>query len=171
MIFFVVAVAFIALTVKVFYIEEVSGEQYEKQVLSQKSYDSASIAYRRGDITDAKGTILATSTDVYTLILDCRVMLSKDKYIEPSIEALMQCYGDELDEDYIRKLLTDNPNSAYMPLIKQMPYERMKKLSDLMNDGEHPFIKGLWFEKSYIRSYPYGSLASEIIGMVQNDGV
>ncbi len=166
-----VAVAFIALTVKVFYIEEVSGEQYEKQVLSQKSYDSASLAYRRGDITDAKGTILATSTDVYTLILDCRVMLSKDKYVEPSVEALMQCYGDELDEDYIRKLLADNPNSAYMPLIKQMPYERMKKLSDLMNDGEHPLIKGLWFEKSYIRSYPYGSLASEIIGMVQNDGV
>jgi len=80
-IFFMVAVAFIALTVKVFYIEEVSGEQYEKQVLSQKSYDSASIAYRRGDITDSKGTILATSTDVYTLILDCRVMTSRDKYI------------------------------------------------------------------------------------------
>ena len=170
-IFFVVAVAFIALTAKVFYIEEVSGEQYEKQVLSQKSYDSAGIAYRRGDITDAKGTILATSTDVYSLILDCRVMTSKDKYIEPSIAALMQCYGDELEEAHVRELIQENPNNAYIVLLKQMPYERMKKLSDLMNDGEHDLVKGLWFEKSYIRSYPYGSLASEIIGMVQNDGV
>ncbi|MCR4947512.1 MAG: penicillin-binding protein 2 [Lachnospiraceae bacterium] len=170
-IFFVIAVAFVALTVKVFYIEEVSGEQYEKQVLSQKSYDSVSLAYRRGDITDSKGTILATSTDVYSLILDCRVMLSKDKYLEPSIAALMQCYGDELDEDNIRDIISKNPNNAYIVLIKQMPYDRMKKLSDLMNDGEHSLVKGLWFEKSYIRSYPYGSLASEIIGMVQNDGV
>ena len=170
-IFFVIAVAFVALTVKVFYIEEVSGEQYEKQVLSQKSYDSVSLAYRRGDITDSKGTILATSTDVYSLILDCRVMLSNDKYLEPSIAALMQCYGDELDEDHVREIIGKNPNSAYIVLIKQMPFDRMKKLSDLMNDGEHSQVKGLWFEKSYIRSYPYGSLASEIIGMVQNDGV
>ncbi len=170
-IFFVIAVAFVALTVKVFYIEEVSGEQYEKQVLSQKSYDSVSLAYRRGDITDSKGTILATSTDVYSLILDCRVMLSNDKYLEPTIAALMQCYGDELDEDHVREIIGKNPNSAYIVLIKQMPFDRMKKLSDLMNDGEHSQVKGLWFEKSYIRSYPYGSLASEIIGMVQNDGV
>ncbi len=46
------------------YIEETSGERYEKIVLSQQSYDSRAIPFQRGDIVDTKGTVLATSVDV-----------------------------------------------------------------------------------------------------------
>ena len=58
---------------RLFYIEQVKGEEYEKQVLSQQGYESQSIPYQRGDILDSKGTILATSVDVYNLVLDCKV--------------------------------------------------------------------------------------------------
>ena len=59
---------------RLFYIEQVKGEEYEKQVLSQQGYESQSIPYQRGDILDSKGTILATSVDVYNLVLDCKVI-------------------------------------------------------------------------------------------------
>ena len=28
----------------------------------------------------------------------------------------------------------------------------------------NPYIKGVWFEKEYQRQYPYGKLASSVIG-------
>lgn len=59
--------------------------------------------FQRGNIVDKNGTILATSVAVYNVILDCSVMTSKDEYVEPTINALTQCFSD-LDrnklEDY-----------------------------------------------------------------------
>lgn len=70
------------------YIEVTSGEKYEKIVLTQQEYDSTILPYQRGDIVDAKGTVLATSVDVYNVILDCKVLNSKEEYLQPTIEAL-----------------------------------------------------------------------------------
>lgn len=60
----------------------------KRSVLSQQEYDSSTIPYRRGDIVDTKGTILATSTDVYNVILDCKVLNNDEKKIEPTITAV-----------------------------------------------------------------------------------
>ena len=46
------------------YIEQVKGEEYEKQVLSQQAYGNQTIPYQRGEILDAKGTILASNVAV-----------------------------------------------------------------------------------------------------------
>ena len=32
-------------------------------------------------------------------------------------------------------------------------------------------ISGVWFEDSYIRTYPYGSLAADVIGFARQDNV
>ena len=56
------------------YIQRTSGEKYEKIVLSQQKYDSTIIPFQRGNIVDARGTVLATSVDVYNVILDCKVL-------------------------------------------------------------------------------------------------
>ncbi len=39
------------------------------------------------------------------------------------------------------------------------------------NKKAHPNIRGIWFEKHYIRTYPYGSLASPVIGFTRSDNV
>ncbi len=163
-------IAFIGLVARLMYIEDVNGDVYERVVLSQQAYDSSTIAYRRGDITDSKGTLLATSVDVYNLVLDAYVINSRDAYIDPSVTAVVECYGDELKESDIRDILQNKPNSRYNILIKRMSYENMRLLYDMMNDGEHPLVKGLWFEKEYIRVYPYGNLADGVIGFTKNDG-
>ena len=68
--FLVITLFLIALIGRIMYIEVKSGEKYEKIVLSQQEYDSTILPYQRGDIVDAKGSVLATSTDVYNVILD-----------------------------------------------------------------------------------------------------
>lgn len=173
--FLLISGALIGLVCRIIYIQYVKGATYEKIVLSQQAYDSETIPYRRGDILDAKGTILATSTDVYNLVLDCKVLTSdvsgKQPYLEPTLTALFSCYP-ELSESEIRQLVKDSPNSQYNVLIKKMSYEEMSKYADLAADTENnPNLKGVWFEKSYIRSNPYGSLASPVLGFTRSDNI
>ena len=173
--FLLISGALIGLVCRILYIQYVKGATYEKIVLSQQAYDSETIPYRRGDILDAKGTILATSTDVYNLVLDCKVLTSdvsgKQPYLEPTLTALFSCYP-ELSESEIRQLVKDSPNSQYNVLIKKMSYEEMSKYADLAADTENnPNLKGVWFEKSYIRSNPYGSLASPVLGFTRSDNI
>ena len=69
-----VLLAFAGLSARLFLINRDNGEQYEKQVLSQQQYSSRTLPYKRGEITDRKGTKLAVSEKVYNVILDCKLM-------------------------------------------------------------------------------------------------
>jgi len=170
-IFGIITILLVALIARLMYIEYSSGEKYEKIVLSQQKYDSTILPYQRGDIVDAKGTVLATSTDVYNVILDCKVLTSKKKYIEPTIQALVECF-DELSAEDLHKLVEESPNSQYNKLLKKLPYDEIQKFIKLQNDTKNnPYIKGVWFEKEYVRSYPYGSLAASTIGFTTSGNV
>lgn len=167
--FGIIALMLIGLIVRLMYIEYTSGERYEKIVLSQQEYDSQTIAYQRGDIVDAKGTVLATSIAVYNVILDCSVVTSDEDYIDATIQALVRCFP-ELTEDQLYGYVREQPESRYIILKKKASYEEiqpfveMQEAVDDKGKKENPNIKGVWFEKEYQREYPYGSLASAVIG-------
>lgn len=147
------------------YIEYTSGDKYEKIVLSQQEYDSNTIPYQRGDITDTKGTVLATSQAVYNVILDCKVINAKPETIEPTLSAIGQCFP-EIDVNEVRGILTESPNKAYTVLAKQLPYDEIQQMVEIQTDSDnYPNVSdGIWFEKEYVREYPYDFLASSIIG-------
>ena len=48
--------------------------------VAQQKYDSRVIPFKRGDITDRNGVVLATSEKVYKVILDCKVVNTKEEY-------------------------------------------------------------------------------------------
>ena len=169
--FMILILAFIALTGRLFWIVKENQNGYQKQVLSQQRYDSTTIPYRRGDIVDAKGTKLAVSEKVYNLVVDSKVMLSKDssgteKYLEPTMEALAACFP-ELDMTELRQYVTTHPDSSWYVPLKKLTYD---KISDFkMMQAENNLIKGVWFEEEYMRMYPNGSLAADVIGFVGTD--
>ena len=173
--FVIIALLLLGLIVRLMYIEHTSGKKYEKKVLSQQKYDSTVIPYQRGNITECKGTLLATSVDVYNVILDCKVLNSDSADIDPTINALVTCFP-QLNETDLRNLITDKPKSQYNVLAKKLSYEEIqvfedmqaaekeasdKKSGDTEKKGK---INGVWFEKEYQREYPYGSLASAVVG-------
>lgn len=173
--FVIIALLLLGLIVRLMYIEHTSGKKYEKKVLSQQKYDSTVIPYQRGNITDCKGTILATSVDVYNVILDCKVLNSDSADIDPTIDALITCFP-QLNETDLRNLITDKPKSQYNVLAKKLSYEDIRAFEDMQaaekeasdkksGDAEKKGkINGVWFEKEYQREYPYGSLASAVVG-------
>lgn len=186
--FLLVVVCLAGLALRITYINASQGERYARivQTQAQQQYSSATIPYRRGDITDRNGTILASSEKEYNVILDCKVVntevsgldgTSSQTYLEPTVKALVDVLG--IDEASIRKLLTDDAtkNSQYQILktglsitdkqkfeeYTDVTSEENAKLTDAEKE-EREDIKGVWFEEKYVRTYPLNSLACDTIG-------
>lgn len=168
--FLIVLLAFVGLTVRLIRINTENGDQYKKKVLSQLEYDSLTLPYRRGSIVDANGTTLAVSQKVYNLIVDSKIILTDDNYLEPTVEALAECFG--LDAGQMRTYILEHPTSSYYRVLKQLSYDEISAFLELQNDRKnHPNIKGVWFEEEYKRAYPYGKLACHALGFTTGDGV
>ncbi len=168
--FVLVLLAFVGLGVRLILITKNNGEEYEKQVLSQQEYDSTTLPFRRGEILDANGTILAYSEKVYNVILDAKLLLRDEKYLEPTIKALVTNF--DLDASAIRTYLNEHPTSQYYILAKKLSYNQISAFQEMITPGSDTYdanIQGVWFESGYIRKYPNGSLACDIIGFTSND--
>ncbi|MCR5195129.1 MAG: penicillin-binding protein 2 [Pseudobutyrivibrio sp.] len=172
-----VCILFVVLIGRVMYIQHTSGAKYEKIVLSQQDYDSTTIPFQRGNIVDVRGTVLATSVDVYNVILDCKVLNAhhnddpdKDA-VRATVNAVKDCFP-EIDIDKMKKQLEDHPKSEYFILAKKVSYEEMASFQELKeSDANKRKIYGIWFEKEYIRQYPYGNLAAATIGYASSGNV
>lgn len=160
--FLFVVVAFFALVGRIWFINKNDGERYRKKVLSQQTYVSNAISYKRGDITDRNGTVLATSVKLYNLVIAPKTILSEDgKYVEPTLRSLCEKFS-ELSETELREILKEKPQSQYVVLLKEIDYQKKKDFEDMAKEND--FVQGYWFEAEYKRTYPYNSLACNVIG-------
>ena len=167
--FLIVLLAFMGLSARLIYINNTNGEQYKKQILSQQSYASTTIPYKRGDILDKNGIKLAVSEKVYNLVIDCKNLLEKEEYLEPTLSALTTCFTD-FDEGAARSYIADNPSSRYYVTLKQLTYDEISPFVQMQNDTEnYPGIQGVWFEEEYKRVYPNGTLACDVLGFTGKD--
>ena len=165
---FFVLLLFVALSARLIYINTEEGEEYKRQILSQQRYDSVTIPYKRGDILDTKGSVLATSEKVYNVILDTKLLRDKEDKIEPTLDALEEYFG--LDKSAIKEYIEDNPNSQYYVLKKQLTYEEISPYVELRDaDDSKISKKGIWFEDEYKRVYPNNTLACDVIGFTGKD--
>ena len=170
-VFLIVCILFIMLIGRIMYIQYTSGGRYEKQVLSQMNYESAVIPYKRGDITDTNGTIIATSVDVYSMILDSYILSRQsEESIEECVYLIRSCFP-EISEESIYSNLRDNPDSRYIPLLKEISHDSMTEFLSMAENVSGGGINGIWFEKSYLRIYPYDSLAADVIGFTSGEGM
>lgn len=174
---------FIYLIVRLFVLNNEDGDRYAKRVLSQQTYVSNVLPYKRGDILDKNGIVLARSEKVYNLVIDPKVILEKNEeeqiYAEPTINVLHNCFGFE--KETLRETLEEKKDKRYVILQKGYSYDEMNSYMDYMEsvkeaDKENKTdlvkrIKGIWFEEEYVRNYPLGSVASDVIGFTVNETV
>lgn len=181
--FAIVILAFVGLAVRITIINAKDGDAYKKKVLtqSQQQYSSRTLPFKRGDILDTNGTVLATSEKLYNLVLDCKVVnteLNKTTpYIEPTVAALVKFFN--INEADVRSRLTDEKtaNSQYQILLKEVTIEQKKAFEEYQSPDEatketlskeelavRNNVKGVWFEEDYKRVYPLNSLACDVIG-------
>lgn len=170
LVFCVIMVLFLVLMGRLIYLNETKGSTYAKRVLSQQTYVSSVIPYKRGNITDRKGTVLATSEKVYNLIMEPKTILSKAEYYKnPTLEALTGVFG--LDRGDLERILVEKPSSLYVVLRKEVTYEEKVAFEQAADANEDNYVQGVWFEEQYLRTYPLGTVGSDLIGFTSAGNV
>ena len=174
LLFVVIVLLLMGIIVRLVYINRVSGEQYKKRVLAQQDTKSQILPYKRGDIYDRNGTVLATSEKVYNLILDPGVLWknydedAKKDCVEPTLSALVEYF--DLDRSELNTIMQEKKDSHYVMLKKQLTKSEVQDFETAMDDKDSR-IEGVWLEDTYIRRYPYDSLACNVIGYTVSGNV
>lgn len=176
--FSVIVLALFALCIRIGYLAQVKGGDYSIKVLAQQGYSSKTLPYKRGDILDRNGNVLATSVKVYNLVIDSKVILSDKKYLEPTVNVLTKYF--DLNEDDLIKGIKERKNNSYWVVLKQLEYREIEAYQEYVNGKskgltdeekeEIAKVKGVWFEEEYKRMYPYNKLACSTLGFVNGDG-
>ena len=165
-VFCVVILAVAALIGRLIYIVNNDGERYAKQVLSRQSYVSDVLPYKRGEIIDTNGSVLARSQLHYKLILDPKYILNNTKELPETLYALKEHFG--ISEEDTQKVLDERPESQYVIIRKNIEYSKVEDYKQWLLDEEIN-LRGIWFDEEYIRTYPYGHLACDVIGFTSAD--
>ena len=180
LLFVVIVLILVGIIVRLVYINRVSGEQYTKKVLAQQDTNSTTLPYKRGDIYDRNGTVLATSEKVYNVILDPGVLWEyhdedpEKDYLEPTLQALVECF--EMDRSELDTIMSEKKNSHYVVLKKELTKDEVQSFEDKQNEKDDKGnkvnrIEGVWLQDTYIRRYPYDSLACNVIGYTVSGNV
>lgn len=174
-VFFVIILVFAGLIARMVYISHEKGEKYEQRALSQQSFVSSIISYKRGTIMDRNGIALAKSDKYYNVIFDPKVLLSSQYSIDVTLDALCEVF--ELKRNELEDILLEKPSSSYEILLKNVEYQKVEKFDIKVQKAKEADrlkrIIGVTFEESYVRSYPYESLASNVVGWANsaNEGL
>ena len=143
-----------------------AGDRYSQLVLSQAESSATTISAKRGDIIDSNGITLATSTKVYNLILDPKVILSnQDKYLESTIAAVEEYFG--IPASQTRDLVLKNPERHYIIIDEELTYAEIEDFIELRDST--PNITGIYTEEKYKRNYTFNTLACSVLGFMDGD--
>lgn len=185
-VFTVIICLFLILAGRLIYWTVNKGSEFETIVLGQQKHDSTVIPFERGKIYDRNGNILATNEKIYTLVLEPKnILVQKGIYKEATVNALNKYFG--FSKSKLNKVIKDNSDSYYVVYKKDMTYdevEKFQKFLDLADESTKGVsdakkaqiesakqVKGVSFEESYKRVYPYNSLACRILGFTSSGNV
>lgn len=141
----------------------------------------------RGAILDHNGKLIAVSTPMYNIAIDCTVMKEsyardkeegkqkekewKEKACRLAQELPAVLAKDGKDAAYYRKLILDgrSQNKQYVPITKGIDHNTLMKLNTLPLFNQDKNTGGLIVERMDTRQYPYKSLARSVVGYVRNN--
>ncbi len=159
-------VVFIPVMIKLFSIMIVNHDRYEGLAVDQQTSE-ITVSASRGFISDRNGNVLALSADVET------VFISPKQIIEDEQDQLLIAEGLseilETDRDGIIEKMEDT-KSMYKVIRRKVEKDMADEVRAFINENE---LTGIYLVADSKRYYPYGSLASHIIGFVgtDNDGL
>ena len=152
-VFMICAVLLLGLVGRLLYLMGAQSEYYSKKAddLHERERD---IKAARGKILDINGTILADNRTV------CTVSVIHSQIKDP--EKVIQVLARELsmDEEIIRKKVEK------ISSIERIQTNVEKSIGDRIREYD---LEGVKVDEDYRRYYPYGSLASKVLGFTGGD--
>jgi cell division protein FtsI/penicillin-binding protein 2 len=148
-------VIFIALVAKLFNIQVVKHEYYSL-VAERQQNKPITVKAERGLIKDANGEVLSYTANNVSFFADTRMM--NPQRIDSIITTFSKVFNKP--KEYYKKLIDDGVGNV--SLEKKVSMETALALKKVV-------IEGLFHLEDYSRIYPYGSLASHVLGFVNRD--
>lgn len=148
---------------RVFYLTIVRGEELSEKAETQQLKDTE-ITAMRGTIYDSNGNVLAQSASVWNVFID--PLNIKDKQRDLIVDEFANLFGYDADEkkEYYDKTTHQN---HYELVEKKVENNIKEKLSKFVSKNELGGCIGT--EQTTKRYYPYGTLASSVIGFTGAD--
>lgn len=113
-----------------------------------------SIKAARGRILDRSGTVIADNKTV------CTVSVIHSQIKDPETVIQVLCQELSLTEEYVRKRVEKNSS------IERIKSNVEKSLGDRIREYD---LEGVKVDEDYKRYYPYGELASKVLGFTGSD--
>lgn len=134
-----------------------NADAYRQQA-DYRRLSHQTIFAKRGTIYDRNGNVLASSVECQNVYVNPQLIESKRK----AVRALVDILG--VDAGEVRDILDRDTTFAYVK--RQVDQED----ADLLAEKN---IAGIEFEPTIKRVYPYGSMASQVLGVVNvdNEGI
>lgn len=148
---------------RVFYLTIVRGEELSEKAETQQLKDTE-ITAMRGTIYDSNGNVLAQSASVWNVFID--PLNIKDKQRDLIVDEFANLFGYDADE---KKEFYDRTNhqNHYELVEKKVENNIKEKLSKFVSKNKLGGCIGT--EQTTKRYYPYGTLASSVIGFTGAD--
>lgn len=162
----VVFVGFGLVVINLFRWQIVRGEELSNAALDQ-SLQSTTLSAMRGTIYDSTGKILAQSASVWTVVLEPAYF---SDYDDPDATRRKVASGLapilELDEEEIYE--KTQGNSYFVYLKRRVETSVRDEINKFLEDNG--ISAGVRLIEDYKRYYPYGQVASTVLGFTGTDG-
>ena len=160
-----VIIGFGAAAVSLFHWQIMRGEEMKTAAMDQ-SLRSTSLPAMRGSIYDATGTkVLAQSASVWTVVLE-PYFIAGDEELRRTIASGLAPILDLDEEELYQK--TGKKDSFYEVIKRKIESDTRDAVNNFLQ--EHGIDSGVRLIDDYKRYYPYGTVASNILGFTGMDG-
>lgn len=166
-IFFVILLVFLLLLLRIYMIDRNDGDRYRKEAMYHQSYVNSVLNYQRGAIRDRNNTTLAMSVRKFDLVLEARTLLENEEMYETTLQAVSEHFS--VSRDILEEGIKNNPTSMYLHYdkLRLLDAKAVDEFKADMKKNEN--IGGVWFEETYTRNYPLGSVACNLIGFLSSE--
>lgn len=155
-------VLFISLLFRIAFIQFIQGSEL-KEAANRQQTTNRIISAKRGNIYDSTGKLLAASAPVDT------VSINPSRIKKDNKEKVAKAFSTIFELDYNEMLEKVNSDSSVETIIKKVEQDKIDELENWMKTNE--IYSGINIDEDVKRYYPYGSLASNLIGFCNIDNV
>lgn len=163
----IIFILMILLIFRLFYLQLIDGSHLS-ELASKQQTTSEVISSKRGNIYDSTGASLAISETVDTITINPKKIKGKTTEETTKLkEKVAKGLSEIFSLDYNETLEKVNSDASVKKIASKVEESKVNELKTWMKDNK--ITTGINIDEDSKRYYPYGTLASNLIGVCGND--
>ena len=152
-----VLLCFALLGMRLFYLQVIRHDELLEQAENNRTAILPTVP-NRGTILDRNGVVLANNYSAYTL----EITPSRVKDLETTIDSLSEIIDISVrDKKRFKRMREESKNFDSLPIRSRLTDEEVAKFT-----AQHFRFPGVEIKARLFRNYPYGHLASHVVGYI-----